>query len=469
MDPGAKSDQPSHSYDYGFDLGGPILKDRLWFFAGVNPTYYSKHNEGASLFTSAYASSVHAAIPYSYDSSARDWIGMAKLTFRANENHHLEFSFLTSPQHAWLNEGVGNFLGGAPLVPVTDPMARMTRRYQSGFAAGLKWYANWTQNFYMETEIARVQAIAQVLPWTEAGYSQPQIISLDWAPNVSVGARNGHHGLGQSLHHPDRLQGHVPGEPARDQVRGAVGRHEVGRLQRVHRRRAVPSAGPHALGRQPLLVQAQGLRGGHRLPHSQNPHWKTYGGYLATFAQDTWSITDYVNLAYGVRWEQNSLRPPQGQHASFNSWSPRVGLTWDFAGNGKSKAYVNWGAITSGCPSPRATPWTPATSATTTPPIWASSSTSTPTAASPRRCFGHEEPVQRRVSAGRRVRVRPDFTVGFYALSRSLGDVLEDVAYPNAQGGFSYYLMNRYEPVARGHEPVEPPLPRLPALRASHP
>jgi len=164
VDPSASGDQPHHSYDYGFDVGGPILKDRLWFFAGYNPSYSSRTFAGDSILTSAYVPGLTAAIPYQYDSSVRDWVGMAKFTFRVNDNHNLEATILTSPQHAWLNEGVGNFLGGAPLVPVTDPMARMTRRYQSGFAAGLTWYANWTQNFYMETKLSRVQAVGRCSP-----------------------------------------------------------------------------------------------------------------------------------------------------------------------------------------------------------------------------------------------------------------------------------------------------------------
>ena len=447
VDPGAKSGQPSHSYDYGFDAGGPILKDRLWFFAGVNPTYYSKHNEGASLLTSAYASSVHAAIPYSYDSSARDWIGMAKLTFRANENHHLELSFLTSPQHAWLNEGVGNFLGGAPLVPVTDPMARMTRRYQSGFAAGLKWYANWTQNFYMETEIARVQAIAQVLPWTGAGYSQPQIISLDWAPNVSVG-----HGTG-IMDWDNRYATQIDSK-----VTYLVSRHEI-KFGVQWEDMKWDAYNGYTGG---VQYQVQGLMPWATNPFSsklqdyavvtasslENPHWKTYGGYFAAFAQDTWSLTDHLNLAYGVRWEQNALRPPQGQHASFDSWSPRVGLTWDFARNGKSKAYVNWGRYYERVPIAASYTMDPGHERyydTTYMGQLVNQYTygSVPTTVLP----GTKNQYNDEFLLGAEYEVRPDFTVGVYALSRSLGDVLEDTAYISGfdragQPIISYYLMN---------------------------
>ncbi len=54
VDPGALTNQPYSNYDYGFDASGPILKDRLWFFAGYNPVYYSRHFAGDSVLSSAY-------------------------------------------------------------------------------------------------------------------------------------------------------------------------------------------------------------------------------------------------------------------------------------------------------------------------------------------------------------------------------------------------------------------------------
>lgn len=442
VDPRASGDQPHHSYDYGFDVGGPILKDRLWFFAGFNPAYSSRTFAGDSILTSAYVPGLTTAIPYKYDSSARDWVGMAKFTFRVNDNHNLEATVLTSPQHAWLNEGVGNFLGGAPLVPVTDPMARMTRRYQSGFAAGLTWYANWTQNFYMESKLSRVQAVGQVLPWTREGYGQPSVISLDWNPNVSVG-----HGTG-IMDWDNRYSTQLDSK-----VTYLVSRHEI-KFGFQWEDMKWDAYNGYTGGAQ---YQVQGLMPWATNPFSpkltdyavvttstlQNPHWKGYGGYLAAFAQDTWSLTDHLNLSYGVRWERNELDPPHGQHARLDSWSPRVGLSWDFVGNGRSKAYANWGRYYERIPIAASYTMDPGHERyyTTTylgQVINQFTYGTIPTTVLP----GTKNQYNDEFLVGAEYEVMPEFTVGFSALYRNLGDALEDVAYPNSQGSISYYLMN---------------------------
>jgi hypothetical protein len=441
VSPGALNNQPFTNYDYGFDLGGPILKDRLWFFVGYNPTYTSQHYAGNSLLTNVYTGQ-GAAIPYEYDSSVRNWVGMAKFNYRLNEDHQLELTFLTTPQHAWLNEGVGNFLGGAPIVPVTNPSARMTRRYQSGWSAGLKWYANWRQNFYMETEIAHIQAVGQVLPWTEEGYGQPQILSYDWTPSVSVGWGTG------IMDWDNRYSTQFDSK-----VTYLVNRHEI-KFGVQYEKQKWDAYNGYTGG---VQYQVQGLFPFASDPFSpnlndyavvtaaslQNPHWKTYGRYLAGFAQDNWSITDHLNLAYGVRWEQNSLLPESGQHASLDSWSPRIGFTWDFAENGKSKAFLSWGRYYQRLPIAASYTMDPGHARYYDTYFLGNLVNHYVYGALPSTVLGGtKNQYNDEWMAGAEYQFTPDFTLGFSALYRTLGDVLEDSAYLNDQGGISYYLMN---------------------------
>ncbi len=367
---------------------------------------------------------------------------MAKLTFRANDDHNLEFSVLSSPQHAWLNEGVGNFLGGAPLVPVTDPMARMTRRYQSGWSAGLKWYANWTQNFYMETGISHIVAIGQVLPWTQEAYGQPQIINYDWAPNVSVG-----HGPG-IMDWDNRYTTQLDSK-----VTYLVKRHEIKfgvQWEDMKWDAYNGYTGGVQYQVQGLLPTATNIFSSHLRDYAlvtaatlQNPHWRTYGGYLAAFAQDNWSISDTFNLAYGVRWEQNALDPLHGQHANFDSWAPRIGLTWDFAGNGKSKAYMNWGRYYERVPIAPSYTMDPGHERYYTTTYLGQVVNQYTYGTIPTKVLsGTGNQYNDEFLVGAEYQFSPDFTMGFSALYRNLGQVLEDVAYLNDQGSISYYLMN---------------------------
>ncbi|MGE0394668.1 MAG: TonB-dependent receptor [Vicinamibacterales bacterium] len=80
----------------------------------------------------------------------------------------------------------------------------------------------------------------------------------------------------------------------------------------------------------------------------------TKQNYQNFFFQDTWRVNDRLTLNPGLRYEQESLVGTirelgtlDGQTKdSFdlkNNWAPRIGVTYDILGGGRSKLYGNWG------------------------------------------------------------------------------------------------------------------------------
>ncbi|MGE3579307.1 MAG: TonB-dependent receptor [Vicinamibacterales bacterium] len=75
--------------------------------------------------------------------------------------------------------------------------------------------------------------------------------------------------------------------------------------------------------------------------------------YQSFFFQDTWRVNDRLTINPGLRYEQQSLKGTlplvtlDGETLdSFdlkNNWAPRIGATYDVLGNGRSKLYGNWG------------------------------------------------------------------------------------------------------------------------------
>jgi hypothetical protein len=63
------------------------------------------------------------------------------------------------------------------------------------------------------------------------------------------------------------------------------------------------------------------------------------------YAQDSWTPTPSVTLNFGLRWDLQEILDNQGQSLvrMDHNLAPRVGATWDFAGNGTSKLYASWG------------------------------------------------------------------------------------------------------------------------------
>ena len=80
-----------------------------------------------------------------------------------------------------------------------------------------------------------------------------------------------------------------------------------------------------------------------------NPIFTTYSNYHAAYAQDTWRFNKYVTGLFGLRWEQERLigsPGPSGKRIGYtftDQWAPRLGVTVDPLGHGKTKAYYNYG------------------------------------------------------------------------------------------------------------------------------
>ena len=92
------------------------------------------------------------------------------------------------------------------------------------------------------------------------------------------------------------------------------------------------------------------------LPVSARNKLNLYAGYIA----DQWRASDRLTVNLGLRWErQTSYVPEQTQEAStfvsaaryskidvgsFNGWAPRVGMAWDLTGGGRTvvKATYGW-------------------------------------------------------------------------------------------------------------------------------
>jgi hypothetical protein len=66
--------------------------------------------------------------------------------------------------------------------------------------------------------------------------------------------------------------------------------------------------------------------------------------YAALFVEDQWKIGNSLTIRPGVRYEQETLSGTIVQDFSLkNNWAPRVGVVWDPTSAGKAKVFANYG------------------------------------------------------------------------------------------------------------------------------
>jgi Carboxypeptidase regulatory-like domain/TonB-dependent Receptor Plug Domain len=66
--------------------------------------------------------------------------------------------------------------------------------------------------------------------------------------------------------------------------------------------------------------------------------------YAAFFVEDEWKIGSSLTIRPGVRYEQETLSGTIVKNFSLeNNWAPRLGVVWDPKGSGTSKVFANYG------------------------------------------------------------------------------------------------------------------------------
>lgn len=327
--------RPWEAYDLAFDLGGPIVKDRLWFFVGVNPYRKTEENIGATLLSNTVDGRT-LAVPFDYEKDWRMTTFITKFTWRASERHSLEFVAFGDPARQKLYEGVQ---------PAVYPISSATRRTVGSVNLGLKWYATWSPRFFTELRLSATERKNDIAPWYSgsAGYGTPLWVSQDWDQDLSISP-----GLGKfSI---DTRRSEQAGFKAVWLPAGGTGHHEVTfGAERDHF--SWDQTSGYTGG---YMMQVKKQRAGTDMmdPASyknwyvysvQDPRYEERGGYTALFAQDRWTILEDLTLTAGLRYEVNELKSQRGNDLSLSSLSPRIGLSWDFWGNDRSKLYFSWG------------------------------------------------------------------------------------------------------------------------------
>jgi Carboxypeptidase regulatory-like domain/TonB-dependent Receptor Plug Domain len=332
-------------YDFGVSLGGPLVKDKVFFYATFNPQFQNRSFIAPEGFPYRSLGDVQRKRKiYSY---------AGKLTFQATSNHRFDVSAFGDPSTG--EAGLQRF---STLRRRAYPGAPGTSAIEGGFSEldygghnqTLRYDGIISPNWLIEASVARVSNKFDEI----AALDDYLYTDLRFVPNGASG------GLG--YHERDKGK-NLQFTLKSTNIFQAAGNHQLRygvQYEDIEFTRDVDYSGA------PLALadgQTTNTRG------KLSPTAATDQKYLNFFIQDTWQI-GRLTLRPGIRWESQELtgvppgngqpelcfegdtRPGAGDGTGSaipctftwdNLWAPRIGATFDLFGNGRSKIFASWG------------------------------------------------------------------------------------------------------------------------------
>jgi hypothetical protein len=329
--------------DFGGDLGGYLIKDRLWFFGAYDNQDRIQTN---NRINSTLVIAATPELPGGYtlplgskiDTAVKSQLFAGKLTLRATESQNLTLSLFGDPTKT-----------SGPLFGINGPPTTTNGERKTGGSDFIGRYSGiFATSFLVNAEAGHHHEDATT---TGAGTSIPQLIDQTVSPNVVSGGfgffdKNKYDRNIAKLGFTKFLAAHevkIGGDY--EDMKANVENFQGGAGQRIYKR--VSKGVIYYRHRYYVDDLKQGFNQSDpttwtiALPQVAQPETKNTSAYI----QDAWRVMPNFTVSAGFRWESQQLLGRGGVQATKinDNYAPRLGLVWDVANNGRSKLYANYG------------------------------------------------------------------------------------------------------------------------------
>ena len=330
--------------DFGFDLGGYIVKDKLWFFAAFDVV---EEVEAKTVVNSIQNAAPGTPGPGStIETDIERDLFAGKLTWAMTQSQRFAGSIFADPTSkigSTLNRYAGGQIVGPPstFIGVRDSGGTdYTVRYDGIF--GKSFLAEASAGFHEEEDKTdgpgknQAHFIDQSVPGSPTSGGLPFHRDLDLSRDVykaSVSSFLGDHEIkfGTDLEELSTTTANWNGGAGqRIYNRGLRG----GTQNEYRHRFFVDNTAPGFNAADPTTWTLLA-------PLVSNPETRN----TSFFLQDTWRAASSVTINAGVRLERQEIGDRFGavQADIDDNWAGRLGATWDVLGNGRSKLFANYG------------------------------------------------------------------------------------------------------------------------------
>ena len=316
----------SQAIDTGVVLGGPIHRDRLFYFVAVNPAWQTQTFIAPDGFPLRSLGEV--------DRDRRTFSYATKATLQITPSQRFEASFFGDP-----SIGEPGIQRASALLRV-DTAAFSEIEYGGHQQVGTySWVLS--PRWFVEGSIARSANSVEERPSIDEWSVTDRRVS----PAVRSGGigsylqKNPGSNVQYSLKSTNVFGGHqIKYGMLFEDIRFAEHSFLTGPIFTLPDGRKSQSGASIQIQSDPTFgsiyrVEYAQIGGGVR---------ETSQNYLSLFLQDTWKVSDKLTIRPGLRYEQQRLTGTASYTFSGN-WAPRIGATYDPTGQGRAKVYAQWG------------------------------------------------------------------------------------------------------------------------------
>ena len=291
-------------YDIGFGLGGPLIRDKLWFYAAYDPNAVSEDVYVNGLSNQRSRMTYHKFA--------------GKLTWSADENNMLTFSLCGDPFTG--RQIINNDPG--MVVQSPDIVSRDINEFIGN--ASLKGIHKLSNNLMLESSFSMALLKAKIAPTSSSG-SEPAF--FDYVDGIISGG-----------------QGFAQWNPSQQHINGSL---KTALMLPAHTVKAGIGFTQNSTKNNITWQLIEHYPDG---PYyysvvDERIVGKVKSNNLSTFIQDTWQLSQRFCLNAGVRWDPQWLIASDGIVAQkiTNQIQPRIGIIFQPAELGDQKITASYG------------------------------------------------------------------------------------------------------------------------------
>jgi len=322
--------------DGGVTIGGPIVHDRLFFFGAVDPQRETKTLVAPSGFP------LESIGEQERDRRVMNYA--AKATYDAAPGHRFDFSFFGDPAH-----GLMGPQRTSALIKSTTSSFSELKQY-GGNNQAVRYQGVLSPRFLVEAAYSRADNTIEEVPSVD----EWNITDRRVTPNIPSGGIGSFEAGNKSLNNQyqasatNLFTGGVSHELKYGVLVQGVDYNQVN--DRTGPTFITPAGDMTATGASIQILSDPTYGSIWRVTRANlNVARETQQLNSSFYLQDTWRV-GRVTLNPGVRYDQQHLTGTLDNFSLKNNWSPRLGVTYDPSGTGRSKIYGHYGRYYSQIP-----------------------------------------------------------------------------------------------------------------------